>query len=204
MYLFLEIYGTPEEQHEWHKNLRKPLMNLIQKGTISRFVLTYHFKPLYPERARLYLSMDIPELIESTLEAFMNIRSLKEISDYVAQLDSDINIEVSDYEVRVPNAAEVDRASRGSAAALRILKEGPRDIDNLNKLVGKVIEYCGALVASWEDAAHFCFNSLRISREEEKIARQCYYDQPIPNHLREIIIKNLFEHESWKLQENPT
>ncbi len=86
---------------------------------------------------------------------------------------------------------------------IKILKEGSKGLDSLDKLVKKVIDYCGPLDNNTVNAIHFCFNSLGLNNDEEDVALRSYSNQPIPIHLHrvcETIIKNLFERESWNLK----
>ncbi len=194
MYLIVRLLGNREEQKRFHYDLREPILRLFENGTIKRFVLTYHYKG--KESDNLHLCMDIPILSECSMKALISNKKLKDISDYLTQELSQTRIEIGDYEHEVRDSTLVDKASNGSAAALKILAEGPDGIDDWKSLKKKIIAYCGPFVVDGTDAAHYCLNSLGTSNAEELNVRAQYPSIPFLDRM----IHRLFNRESWVLQ----
>lgn len=209
--MIAHLYGNYEDQKKWHLGLRCPLLNLVDSGIIKRFVMTYHSKG--DERDNLYLCIDFPDISECTMKTLLETKSLQPISDYLTQQIIQTQVKIGNYENEIRNSLNqkavenaspelltelvertLDNASRGSAAALRILKEGPDDINDWKSLIKKVIEYCEPLNgdAFVPESAHFCFNSLGVNSNEEGIARQAFV-------MLDRMILRLFKRESWGL-----
>lgn len=212
MYALIRLFGNHEEQKKTHRILRRPIIDLQKAGIISRFVLTYH-------RESLYLCLDSNEISDCTLEAISQSEAIKPIIDCLGSFWQNNKVSAKDYEIEVQNSIrnnltkvgfenpsdlfvlelskrEIDNASRGSAAALRILTEGPQGFTNCSSLCTKIYEYCKPLNAGWflSDSLHFCVNSMAIKPEEEDaIRRMGLYSMILYN-----MMNRLFARESWK------
>ncbi len=212
MYVIARLYGNREKQIEWHQGLRAPLKNLIDSGVIKRFVMTYHGD-------KLYLCLESLELIEDTLEHLMVASSFSAITNYLIENVGEKSIETSNYEFEVrdsilatlrkkgvqnPSDAfvseltkrQIDNASRGSKAAMEILSQDPADISDWNSLTYAAFKKCHPLNEGWfiSDSAHFCFNSLGLSNQEEVACRSLF---EVINSVNSAV-RNLFDREDWK------
>ena len=217
MYLIAHLYGNREEQKKWHVGLRNPLRKVFSCKAIERFVMTYHYGG---NRENLYLCIDVPSLSECTLDALLAMQSLKPIVDYLAREVGLNRIEIGNYEEEVSSSLQsdlmkkgfenasyklvaelakwqTDKASRGCAAALKILSEGPTSIREWGSLATKVFEYSRPLNRGWflSDSAHFCLNSLGVSSEEEDAVVRLSLEL---STIHEMLIR-LFKRESWTL-----
>ncbi len=213
--MYLE--GDREAQKRYPRDLRPVVTNLLGSSTIRRFVMTYHFGK---GRNHLYFCIDTPHLSECTLDAIMSAESLSPITDYIDQTVGPNNVQVTDYEHEtktsaraqlelhgLDNAADtfvnkivetsIDNASRGSAAALRILSEGPETIGNWRSFINKVFTYCLPLNKGWltSGADHFCFNSLGLDSQEEQVVTTMWSLFPDAH----MMLRRLFQRESWSL-----
>ncbi len=215
MYFIAHLNGDREEQKKWHRDLREPIRNLLDNHAAERFVLTYHYGG---HSDNLYLCLDAPEINECTLDEILPLKSMRSISKYLSEEIGEARVKVASYEKEasysilsnlakqqfenpskklVSELAErqIDNASRGSAAALRILAEGPGDINDWASLSEKVFEYCSPLNGGWflSDTAHFCFNSLGVSPDEEQMAQKMYS----VNLSLGSMIQRLYHREGW-------
>ncbi|MGY5874587.1 MAG: hypothetical protein RTU30_02465 [Candidatus Thorarchaeota archaeon] len=184
-------------------------MSLVESGKIKRFVLTYHSRG--DERDNLYLCIDVPGISECTMDTLLKTESLQPISEYLITHIDLTHVKIGNYEDEIKNSNSqeavenaspefltgivertLDNASRGSMAALRILKEGPNQMSDWKSLVERVLEYCEPLNGDEfvSDTAHFCFNSLGVNPNEEIIARKV-------SVMLDRMIQRLFNRESW-------
>lgn len=216
VYTFIRLFGTREEQKAAHRALREPVVELHKAGIVARYVLTYHYGK--GEADSLYLCLDLPSITDCTRQVVLQSEALEPITDYIRQFWHGNKVKVEDYEVAVQMSkkreimkagienpspslvqalteTQIDNASRGSMAALRILSEDPDDIADWFSLALKVYEYCRPINGGWvlSGTDHFCYNSLGIGPDEEKTAKGMAEHFMVLNRMT----KRLFERESW-------